>query len=687
MQKHHRTQSQVLILAMVFVLGHFHYHATLGVWLLFALLALHGFALRYSRPDNLAAVALLIPLIEVQLASLVLWPLGWGARALVSIWMLITLLLVIGLATWLHARWTRRRLRIDRQRFENSAETGVGLWSRARLMLALGLVFIPLGLGLQQLALFASQRATDSADVRIAGLNEGDAAVDSDAAGASDSGDGEATAVRKLKREMVLPSTIDWQGKAIQSNKEEVVFHLISDHDRGREEGSPPYFSTARPLYLMATTYDQLGPAGLSRGPGSEVIRHSDDGVGSDDWIIFDEDLVNHPITRFEIRQRLLFNDAEGIKGTRGYLLHDRRLVALRMPNCRLDIEDGTALGELKSGDLLSYQWWSQPVPQNVPLMPAAGAKSRYLDLPSGFEFQDWILEAREVGADQMTAEGKLEAIVDHFKDNFTYDLEPSEADGIEAFDDFFSNRKGYCSYFASAGLLFLRANGIPCRVASGFVVSEYSEEVHAYVGRLSNAHAWVEVQQQDGSWRTVDPTPAASRNSLLAALRSQQQSDQLLADESRGVESEESKRAEEVTNTDDQSYWGIEFIGMVLAGLLPLLTSILILGSVLMRLRNKRSQRRSHTELTPEAKFAMDYWGRIQELLNQLGFSSRRSQSAAEFSAHVQLWGGEFYRPLNNVITLVYRSRFGGYAWTERQQQYLDQYEELLERKLRQDG
>lgn len=686
---HHRTQSQLLILAMLLVFARHGYEASLAAWTLFFLLAVHGFALRYSRPDNLAAVALLMPLLEIQYAFAVLWPLGWISRSLVAAWMLVTLLLTIGIATWLHARWTRRHLHTDRSRFENGAETGDGLWNRARLMLALGLLLVPLGLVLQQLALFATSQPAEVAARRAAmaastqetamgvasaeGNSEGNLANENEIPG------------RKLVRDLVMKSTLDWQGKAVQTDRESVVFHLVSDHDRDPQPGQKPYFSTARPLYLLATTYDRLDVGGLYRGPSSEVIHYANDGLGADDWIIFDEHLDSKKVVKFQIRQRLLFNDAEGVKGTRGFLLHDRRLVAMRLPSCRLD-QDGTALGQLTNGELLKYQWWSQTVPQNIPLMAPESANRRFLTLPEDVQFQDWILEARELCFDANTADEKLARVLGHFKNTFTYDLEPSEANGIAAFADFFNRKRGYCTYFASAGMLFLRANGIPCRVASGYFVTEYSKSANAYVGRSSDAHAWLEVQQRDGSWRTVDPTPSSSRNTQLAALRRQQLGVDLPDPSAENQLLAQAEQTENEAAPLTRKPFGFASTLTIIGMVLPLLACALIFGTLWARLRSQRRQRRESASISPEAMLAMNYWSRIQWLLNELGFRSKRSQSAAEYTRQVQRLGGTFYHPLAMVTTLVYRSRFGGYIWSERQQQYLDEYEEMLEQKVRED-
>lgn len=683
--RHHRSLSQLWVLLIAVAFGTLHDQATLGVWGVFLLLGVHGFALRYSRPDHLASMALLIPLIEMLFANAVLWPMGLVQRIVIAVWMLLTVLIAAGVATWLHARWARRHLRLDRHRYDNEAETGEGLWERARLMLIVGLILTPFGLLLQQGSLFAAKTLRPIPTIQANGSNQvGGSNYDSSLESNQDSAEGASNTptIRRAEiADLTMPSAIAWQGKIAGSGRERPILHVKTDQD---SKGQGRYHSTENPLYLLATTFDTIDSSGLHRSPSSEVVHYANDTAGKRDWIVFDPDLIQEQVIKYKILQRVLFNDNEGVKGTLSYLLHSRRLVALKADSCRLD-DDGTALGDPGADDLLSYQWWAEGVHQDLQLQTSAEA--RYLALPTDLAFQEWIFEARFLCADLKDPEEILQRVVEHFQTNFQYDLEPSQSDGIQAFTDFFNNKRGYCSYFASAGMLYLRANGIPARVASGFLISEYSKTEEAYVGRLSDAHAWLEVQQVDGSWRTIDPTPASQRNSLLAAL----QTDSTLLNPEANEETTDPLAPDAEAQEDSLkaavkgSGFGIHDFVFILATVVSVVTSILILGNVFAK-RAKRKWSKDHG-LSPDAENALDYWLRVRELLVDLGFKVRRSQSAAEFCQTVQHWGGEFYKPLNSVTMLVYRARFGGYSWSEREQAYLEQYEEMLEKKLRESG
>lgn len=75
---------------------------------------------------------------------------------------------------------------------------------------------------------------------------------------------------------------------------------------------------------------------------------------------------------------------------------------------------------------------------------------------------------------------------------------------------DFLINeRPGYCFWYASAAALVLRANGIPSRLVSGYLVHERLGR-ETWLVRQRDAHSWVEWQDARGYWHTFDPTPPA---------------------------------------------------------------------------------------------------------------------------------------------------------------------------------
>ncbi|MAY74276.1 MAG: hypothetical protein CMJ31_06030, partial [Phycisphaerae bacterium] len=92
----------------------------------------------------------------------------------------------------------------------------------------------------------------------------------------------------------------------------------------------------------------------------------------------------------------------------------------------------------------------------------------------------------------------------------FTYTLSIESAPlGRDPIEWFLNSRVGHCEYYASAMAAMCLSVGVNARVVTGYVASEFNENTGYYVVRASNAHAWVEVEDEPGVWRTVDPTPA----------------------------------------------------------------------------------------------------------------------------------------------------------------------------------
>ncbi len=92
---------------------------------------------------------------------------------------------------------------------------------------------------------------------------------------------------------------------------------------------------------------------------------------------------------------------------------------------------------------------------------------------------------------------------------NTEYDLDaPVPAEGADAVDDFlFESRLGYCEQIASTLTVMLRSQGVPARLATGYVPGERDRVSGVWKVRASDAHAWVEVWFPQTGWQPFDPT------------------------------------------------------------------------------------------------------------------------------------------------------------------------------------
>lgn len=143
---------------------------------------------------------------------------------------------------------------------------------------------------------------------------------------------------------------------------------------------------------------------------------------------------------------------------------------------------------------------------------------SHYLTVPDGI--LDGITGGRPVPKAGTNEEKRqwIHAVQTLFKTRYTYDIRPGRtpegADFIEYFLD--ASRRGYCTSFASAGVMLMRAAGIPARYVVG--VTAGSEEIaNAPKSKEgyplldlddSHAHAWAEIYVDGLGWRPVEFTP-----------------------------------------------------------------------------------------------------------------------------------------------------------------------------------
>lgn len=104
----------------------------------------------------------------------------------------------------------------------------------------------------------------------------------------------------------------------------------------------------------------------------------------------------------------------------------------------------------------------------------------------------------------------KVVAIEQYLRDNYKYSLSPDYVpkgkDFVENF--LFSEKQGYCTYFATSMTVLLRSLGIPARYVEGYVLPEKSSNDRVYTVTNRNAHAWVEVYFEGFGWLIFEPTP-----------------------------------------------------------------------------------------------------------------------------------------------------------------------------------
>ena len=158
---------------------------------------------------------------------------------------------------------------------------------------------------------------------------------------------------------------------------------------------------------------------------------------------------------------------------------------------------------------VVSREYRILPAEANFPVVEyQAAIRDRYLQLPQG---SDRIAElAGSVTARAATSYEKTTAVLQHLLSNYAYSLDADTAISSRPIDEFLFTRKtGYCEHYATAMVLMLRTVGIPSRLVTGFLATEWNEFGNYYTVRQRDAHAWVEVYFPQSGWITMDPTPS----------------------------------------------------------------------------------------------------------------------------------------------------------------------------------
>jgi len=138
-----------------------------------------------------------------------------------------------------------------------------------------------------------------------------------------------------------------------------------------------------------------------------------------------------------------------------------------------------------------------------------------YLQLPESTREGAMKILTKKVGIPTETINAgqvwrNAQYIADWVSQRADYNLRTDKMPGSE--EDFalwFLNEAdtGYCTHFASAAVVLLRAAGIPAQYVTGYLVN--AQEGRAVTVTEDNAHAWVEVFINGVGWVMLEPTPS----------------------------------------------------------------------------------------------------------------------------------------------------------------------------------
>ncbi len=288
--------------------------------------------------------------------------------------------------------------------------------------------------------------------------------------------------------------------------------------------------------------------------------------------------------------------------------------------------------------------------------------RRRYLELPSGVpgRVRDLAQAVAQAGAQagDLSALAQALRLRDYLRVNYCYSLDARAAPEGRDFVDFFlfDEKKGYCSYHASALAVMLRAIGIPSRYVEGYIAQRAEEDGSAIV-KQRDAHSWVEAYIEPYGWVTLEATPAFPAPDPLrpwpsgSAGYSPPQAEGGLAPSGQ-------------LNADRVRRYVSQALKALLAALAIglALSIILVLPARALHSRLKRARlERALTLLSPERRYCILYLYAL-ELMALSGHGIARGETAREYAARVK---ARFYlddAPFSLLSERFEATRYGGH-------------------------
>jgi len=222
--------------------------------------------------------------------------------------------------------------------------------------------------------------------------------------------------------------------------------------------------------------------------------------------------------------------------------------------------------------------------------------KDKYLQLPDSLPKRIWGLAAT-LTKDCENDYEKMKVLEKYLAENYTYSLSVSNIPETNDFVDYFlfEDRRGYCTYYASALAVMGRTIGIPTRYVEGFLLPREKGSDGRYEVKADRAHAWVEAYIEDIGWINFEPTSsyyaqAAEEEIEEAAIQSEILQKHDLADK-RKRDLERMMEEEDIPFAEGSFEYTPKGKALELHKLIPVLLVIIITLRILyVYYRNKRA-------------------------------------------------------------------------------------------------
>lgn len=224
--------------------------------------------------------------------------------------------------------------------------------------------------------------------------------------------------------------------------------------------------------------------------------------------------------------------------------------------------------------------------------------QNHYLQIPQ--ETENMLSSVKlefDRNTEDVTTSYLIGKIRDYLAVNTKYTLSPGRTPDGKDFVDYFlhENKQGYCVHYATAATLLLRYYGIPARYAEGFVVepSNYNGDIASVPDR--NAHAWVEIFDNEKGWIPIEVTPTftESKNDGTQTNKPKENSENENANQQTPANTQNQNKDTTKTTNTEQDANNTNGLDMSLLKYLLISAGIIISLLAILLQRNVRLSRR----------------------------------------------------------------------------------------------
>ncbi len=222
------------------------------------------------------------------------------------------------------------------------------------------------------------------------------------------------------------------------------------------------------------------------------------------------------------------------------YYADDYRYVAAHYPNSGGETEYSYRFRDIDLGR------YPNPISSHYQIN-----SSTNMQLPE--ETVDWAkaLAGRIVGNETSVLQ-KAAMICSYVRSSAKYDLKTTVPMGTEDVAKWFLEESdtGFCTHYATAAAVLLRASGIPARYVTGYLVKVRGGETVTVRNR--HAHAWVELQLPGVGWVKMEPTPAGGFAQEETPVESTTQEETTQQQTQENTESQETQEQTQQSTTEE---------------------------------------------------------------------------------------------------------------------------------------